>query len=140
MRTNSSIIKRIALGGYIGIVAYATLFSRTPDHDPLSVVFSGWLISYGADGWDFRPLYNALMLTPLMFLLLLNFPKIGGQNTAQLLKRAAGIGFLISLFIECSQLIFCVGTFQISDLVYNTVSSVIGGWVYQMWRKRIGKM
>lgn len=139
MRTNSSIIKRIALGGYIGIVAYATLLSRTPDHDPLSVVFSGWLISYGVDGWDFRPLYNALMLTPLMFLLLLNFPQIAGKSTAQLLKRAAWIGFLTSLFIECSQLIFCVGTFQISDLVYNTVSSVIGGYLYEMHKRYLDR-
>lgn len=30
------------------------------------------------------------------------------------------------------QLIFAIGTFQVSDLVYNTISGVIGGVIYKM--------
>lgn len=42
------------------------------------------------------------------------------------------ISFGISFFIEINQLIFAIGTFQVSDLVYNTISGVIGGVIYKM--------
>lgn len=134
-----SITKRIALVTYVVILAYGTLIGRQADHDPLSIVFSGWMISYRQGSWDFNPVYNIFLLTPLMFLLLLNFPQIGGKTRDQLLKRSVIIGLLVSLFIECNQLIFCIGTFQISDLVYNTISSLIGGYLYQVYSKYLSK-
>ena len=38
--------------------------------------------------------------------------------------------FIFSLIIEFSQLILCLGTFQISDIVYNTLGEIIGGLFY----------
>ena len=37
---------------------------------------------------------------------------------------------LFSFVIEFSQLLFHLGTFQISDLVYNTLGGTIGGLMY----------
>ena len=37
---------------------------------------------------------------------------------------------LFSFVIEFSQLLFHLGTFQISDLVYNTLGGTIGGLTY----------
>ena len=132
-------MKRIMLAAYVVLLAYGTLLGRANYPDPLSIVFSGWMIAKRAGGWDWNPIYNIFMLTPLMFLLLWNFPKLCGKSKKQLLIRSAYIGFLVSLFIECNQLIFCVGTFQISDLVYNTISSVLGGWGYGSWMRYIWK-
>lgn len=49
------------------------------------------------------------------------------------------ISFGISFFIEINQLIFAIGTFQVSDLVYNTISGVIGGVIYKMSYKITSK-
>ena len=36
------------------------------------------------------------------------------------------IGFLISFFIECTQLIFQVGSFDVDDMLLNTLGAVLG--------------
>lgn len=38
--------------------------------------------------------------------------------------------FLCSFFIEFSQLILRLGTFQLSDLFYNTLGGFLGGLIY----------
>ena len=48
----------------------------------------------------------------------------------QILWRAVKTVFLFSLCIEFAQLFFRLGTFQISDLVYNTLGGAIGGILY----------
>ena len=37
--------------------------------------------------------------------------------------------FLLSVFIEVMQIIAHLGTFQISDIVYNTLGGIIGGFI-----------
>ena len=49
--------------------------------------------------------------------------------------RIVVLAFVISLFIEVNQLLFQVGTFQISDLVYNTLSGLIGYILYRILYK-----
>jgi len=43
------------------------------------------------------------------------------------------IAFLSSLLLESAQWITCLGTFQIADLVYNTISGVLGVVAYQIF-------
>lgn len=40
------------------------------------------------------------------------------------------IAFLFSIIIEFSQLMFKLGTFQLSDIVFNTLGGFIGGIIY----------
>ena len=42
------------------------------------------------------------------------------------------IAFCFSVMIELLQIVLRVGTFQLSDIFYNTVGGVIGGVVYWM--------
>ena len=44
--------------------------------------------------------------------------------------RVLGLTFLLSLFIECIQLIFKVGSFDVDDLILNTLGGVIGYVVF----------
>ncbi|MBQ1658366.1 MAG: VanZ family protein, partial [Clostridia bacterium] len=39
---------------------------------------------------------------------------------------------IFSLIIEFSQMFFCLGTFQLADIVYNTSGGIIGGLIYLM--------
>ena len=104
-----------------------TLIGRTHT-DPLSAVFTGWLPFKRYDGtWNIDAVYNIFLLTPIIF-------SINGVHPFALKKnwkyKATILSFIISFFIEINQLIFSIGTFQISDLVYNTLSGVIGGWLF----------
>ncbi len=45
------------------------------------------------------------------------------------LWKAAGVGLVLSLFIETSQCVFGVGTVSVSDLMTNTLGAWLGGWV-----------
>ena len=48
-------------------------------------------------------------------------------------------GFLFSISIEMLQLILRLGTFQLSDICYNTLGGMIGGvmfWIIRLIRKQ----
>ena len=47
-----------------------------------------------------------------------------------MLASALGIGFGTSLGIEFLQLLLCLGTFQLSDLFYNTLGGIF--WRYDL--------
>ncbi len=123
------IVWKIMLGIYIMILFYLTLAGRK-QVDPLINVFGGWLpFKRSNQTWNIDALYNIFLLTPLTFFLGKSFPHITKKN---LFKKMILISFGISFFIEINQLIFAIGTFQVSDLVYNTISGVIGGVIYKM--------
>lgn len=114
---------------YLILLLQMTLIGRIHT-DPLSAVFTGWLPFKRYDGtWNIDTIYNIFLLTPLTFFLSKSFPHITKKN---LFKKMILISFGISFFIEINQLIFAIGTFQVSDLVYNTISGVIGGVIYRM--------
>lgn len=122
-------INTILLSLYLILLLQMTLIGRSHT-DPLSAVFTGWLPFKRYDGtWNIDTIYNIFLLTPLTFFLGKSFPHITKKN---LFKKMILISFGISFFIEINQLIFAIGTFQVSDLVYNTISGVIGGVIYKM--------
>ena len=56
--------------------------------------------------------------------------------------EATKVVAVFSFLIEFTQLLFHLGTFQISDLVYNTLGGAVGGVIYYLGycRKRKNKM
>lgn len=146
---NNSFVIFIA---YTFLILYITLLGRH-HYDPLSAVWSGWIIKKNGNHWNFDALGNILMFIPWTLSMGFAFPRFMGYNSGEeskvgsgesnpqssrlnsTVKRALLISFCFSAFIECTQLIFSIGTFQISDLVYNTISGGIGVWVY-VWVKR----
>ena len=53
----------------------------------------------------------------------------------QVLWKAVKIVFLFSLSIEFTQLFLRLGTFQLSDLAYNTLGGLVGGFIYWVCAK-----
>ena len=74
-----------------------------------------------------------LLFIPFAVLLLWAFrkellgDKLGLKKTLWVATKTVGI---FSFVIEFSQLLFHLGTFQISDLVYNTLGGTVGGLAY----------
>lgn len=85
----------------------------------------GWLFLV-KDTWNkVQAIENILFFIPFSFFLLLGFYNLQ-EKKLELFKEIALIFFKFSLFIELLQLIFTLGTFQLSDIVYNTLGGGIG--------------
>ncbi len=121
---------------YTTLVLFRTLFNRNLWLNPLSDVCGSWAMwTYNANGvrvYTTDSIENVIMLFPFIILLLWTMKDKLLKNVT--LKGIVGvsfkISFLFSLSIELFQLFFRVGTFQLSDLFYNTLGGVIGGIVY----------
>ena len=126
-------ICRVLLIIYILVLLWLTIISRPPHSDPLGQIFSGWIIYYKYHRWYLQTLYNFFMMIPFTFLLYSSYSQIAQKFP---LKRAIAVSLLFSLIIELSQAVFSVGTFQLSDMVDNSLSGMIGAWIYLRFQKR----
>lgn len=81
-----------------------------------------------------------MLFVPFSILLLWAFRKelLGKDERIQFGKtvwQATKIVAIFSFIIEFVQLLFHLGTFQLSDLTYNTLGGVLGGVVYYIGDK-----
>lgn len=106
------------------VLLHVTIIGRSIDYNPLSQLFTGWVIVKSGDVWNFDPLYNILMFIPYTLFLLLGFPRVTkgargsnelsgpdgskGASSKEIIERAVKISFLTSLFIETTQLRICL--------------------------------
>lgn len=118
---------------YISLILCKTVLYRSIWANPLSDVMGGWGL-YDADGnLTTEAIENLMLFIPFAVLLLWAFrkellgDKPGFKKTLWVATKTVGI---FSFAIEFSQLLFHLGTFQISDLVYNTLGGTIGGFAY----------
>lgn len=131
---NKRLVCSLSYVFYLLFLLQSTVFDRLltgQRQDPLENVFGGWIIVETQYFYDLSVMWNLLMLCPV-FLFALFYCKIRGRDISylKLTVISALLAFFNSALIETLQLIFCVGTFQISDLVYNTLGGIIGGLAY----------
>ena len=53
-----------------------------------------------------------------------------GNGWKKILWQSGKIAFIFSISIEMLQLLLRLGTFQVSDIVYNTFGGMLGGLMY----------
>lgn len=117
---------------YVMMILFRTLLNRQIWINPLSDVLGGWGM-YGSNGeLTGESVENLILFIPFTFLLLSCFSKkmSGGVNLFTTVKYSVYSSFLFSISIEFSQLFFRLGTFQLSDLFYNTMGGLLGGIIY----------
>lgn len=119
---------------YAYTVAYRTLLCREATYAPFSKIWQDWGVAPKSDGSGvtielFPILGNTLMFTVLIILVLMCFwHKLKSEK--YILLKCTVLSFLLSMLIELSQAVTCRGTFQISDLVYNTLGGFIGCLIF----------
>ena len=89
------------------LVLFRTLLNRNLWMNPLSDVMCGWGI------W-----------------VIWTFEEKIGNGWKKILWYSGKIAFGFSVSIEMLQLLLRLGTFQLSDIFYNTVGGVLGGLMY----------
>ena len=101
--------------------------------NPLSDVMGGWGIwetVKGEQKLTTECIENVIMTVPFSAVVAWTYGERLGNGWKKILWCSGKIAFIFSVSIEMLQLLLRLGTFQLSDIFYNTVGGVVGGLVY----------
>lgn len=101
--------------------------------NPLSDVMGGWGIWKMVNGEEkltTECIENVIMMIPFTSIVMWTFGGKVDKNWKKMLWQSGKIAFVFSIVIEMLQLLLRLGTFQSSDIFYNTVGGVVGGFIY----------
>ena len=122
------------------LILFRTLLNRNLWMNPLSDGWGIWEIENGERKLTTECIENVIMMVPFSAIVMWTFRKKIGNRLKKILCFSGNIAFEFSLMIEILQLLLRLGTFQLSDIFYNTVGGVLGGLMYYVMmkvRKRI---
>ena len=115
------------------MILFRTLLNRNLWLNPLSNVMGGWGIWETVNGEQkltTECIENVIMMVPFTSMVIWTFQEKVGSSWKKILWYSGKIAFIFSISIEVLQLFLRLGTFQLSDLFYNTVGGMIGGLMY----------
>lgn len=142
-RTNCFFRKLFLLAFFSAMILFRTLLNRNLWLNPLSDVMGGWGIwkvsSDGTKELTTECFENIMLMFPFTCILMWTMKEklVRTISLKNLAAKSAQIAFCFSLIIEFLQLFLRVGTFQLSDLFYNTLGGCLGGIVYWIaWKIR----
>lgn len=144
-RTNRQFRREFLLVFYGCLVLFRTLFCRTIWGNPLDSVLGIWGL-HKADGSIYTEnvenLIMFLPLLPLLYRVWEHKTDYRKKRVQEVLLNSLWIGFFCSLCIESCQLFLKIGTFQLTDLFFNSLGGVLGGvlyWGFDRSRKYVVK-
>ena len=120
------------------LVLFRTLLNRQLWMNPLSDVMGGWGIWETVNGEQkltTECIENVIMMVPFSSVVMWTFQEKIEKGWKKILWHSGRITFVFSVSIEMLQLFLRLGTFQLSDIFYNTVGGVLGGVVYYLAMK-----
>lgn len=130
---NKNFLLKAIFSLYLLINVNATVFSRLSLErmNPLSNIWGGWGIGINKYFLDFSVVWNILMFLPMCAFVFFYDRHIRKKERTyfQTTVISTIISFFNSLIIEIMQIIFKTGTFQVSDIVYNTLGGFLGLFV-----------
>ncbi|WP_330421746.1 VanZ family protein [Dorea sp. AF36-15AT] len=125
--------KLFLLAFVTSMILFRTLLNRNLWMNPLSDVIGGWGIWETVNGerqMTTECIENVIMMVPFSAVVMWTFEEKIGKGWKKILWYSGKIAFCFSLTIEMLQLLLRLGTFQLSDIFYNTVGGLIGGLMY----------
>ena len=115
------------------LILFRTLLNRNLWMNPLSKVMGGWGIWETVNGEQkltTECIENVIMMVPFSAVVVWTFQKRAGNGWKNIVWQSGRVAFIFSIVIEVLQLLLRLGTFQLSDIFYNTVGGVVGGVCY----------
>lgn len=115
------------------LILFRTLLNRNLWMNPLSNVMGGWDIWETVNGerkLTTECIENVIMMVPFSSVVMWTFQEKIENGWKKILWQSGKIAFIFSVSIEMLQLLLRLGTFQLSDIFYNTVGGVLGGLMY----------
>lgn len=123
-------LRRKCLYVYLTMILSITLFLRSYQPNPFKEIVGKWFLRYRSGFWHHSNIENILLFIPLCPLVFVNLYKKHGL--IGVLWRGIVLSVGTTLLIEVTQAIFHRGTFQLSDLFFNTIGGVIGLLIYMV--------
>ena len=120
------------------LILFRTLLNRKMWMNPLSDVMGGWGIWETVNGerqLTTECIENVIMMVPFSAVVLWTFVEKIENSLKKILWQSGKIAFCFSISIEMLQLLLRLGTFQLSDIFYNTVGGALGGLLYYVAMK-----
>ena len=117
----------------ISLILFRTLLNRQLWMNPLSDVRGGWGIWETVNGEQqltTECIENVIMMMPFSAVVMWTFEEKMEKGWKRILCNSGKIAFIFSISIEMLLLLLRLGTFQLSDIFYNTVGGVLGGLMY----------
>lgn len=136
-KDDRSFRKMFLLVFYTVMILFRTLLNRNMWANPVSDVIGTWGL-YNENGeLTTECIENLALFIPFSVLLLWVFRErlLSKVTLLTVLWKTAKITFLFSFTIEMLQLFLRLGTWQLSDLFYNTLGGVVGGLIYYVGYK-----
>ena len=117
---------------YTVMILFRTLLNRSMWANPLSDVIGTWGLYNTKGELTTECIENLVLFIPFAILLLWVAREriLQKMTIGSVLWNSTKITFLFSFTIEMLQLFLRLGTWQLSDLFYNTLGGVIGGLIY----------
>lgn len=117
---------------YTVMILFRTLLNRYMWANPVSNVIGTWGLYNEKGELTTECLENLALFIPFTILLLwVRRDTILSKVTiGEIVWKTTEITFLFSFAIEMLQLFLRLGTWQLSDIFYNTMGGVIGGLIY----------
>ena len=125
--------KLFLLAFVTSLILFRTLLNRNLWMNPLSKVMGGWRIWETVNGEQkltTECIENVIMIVPFSAVVMWTFQKKAGNGWKNIVWQSGRVAFIFSIVIEVLQLLLRLGTFQLSDIFYNTVGGVVGGVCY----------
>ena len=132
-KKDSKFRKLFALAFVTSLILFRTLLNRNLWMNPLSNVMGGWSIWETVNGertLTTECIENVILMMPFTGMVMWTF-----EISEKVVWKSAKLGLIFSVSIEMLQLLLRLGTFQVSDIVYNTLGGMLGGVVYIMGKK-----
>ena len=137
LKTDSAFRRTFLLVFYIAMILFRTLLNRNMWANPLSDVIGIWWIYNANGGLTTECIENFALFIPFTVLLLWAAKEriLARVTIGSVLWKSLKITFLFSFGIEMLQLLLRLGTWQLSDLFFNTLGGAVGGLIYYVGYK-----
>ena len=122
--------KLFLLAFVTSMILFRTLLNRNLWLNPLSNVMGGWGIWETVNGEQkltTECIENVIMMMSFSAVVAWTYGEKLWNGWKKILWQSGKIVFIFSVSIEMLQLLLRLGTFQLSDIFYNTVGGVLGG-------------
>lgn len=131
-KTDSSFRCIFYLVFYTVMILFRTLLNRNMWTNPVSNVIGVWGLYNSKGELTTECIENLALFIPFTILLLWVAKEriLPKMTIGSVLWNSTKITFLFSFAIEMLQLFLRLGTWQLSDLFYNTLGGAIGGLIY----------
>ena len=136
-KTSNNFRRMFCLAFFVMLMLMRTLLNRNMWENPLSKIMGGWTLWNEEGELTTEAIENVLLMIPYTALLLWALKEwmLKKVTLGRTLWHGIKYAFLTSAAIEFLQLFLRLGTFQLSDIFYNTLGGLLGSLIYYIGYK-----